>query len=206
MNGQQASIEAPQPTKSAAPPSRTKRLEGEFTPRSRRPGVGWETYAGQAGQQVQGQRMHARINSVDPPSMAGTIQGRLNLLHRGADEAVDRGHRLGVQLRRRQAAHQDLERHRHQRPRRRGPQRAGARRRRRRRARPAVGQDGEARRQERDRRRVLAAHHHVGRRDVDRRVHHQRPRRVGAALLQDQHAVLARVQALQNTHVHFIRT
>jgi hypothetical protein len=59
---------------------------------------------------------NARTQFDRAPSVAGAIQGRLNLLHCGADEAVDRGHRLGVQLRRRQAAHQDLECHCHQRP------------------------------------------------------------------------------------------
>uniref|UniRef100_A0A0A9CXV8 Uncharacterized protein n=1 Tax=Arundo donax TaxID=35708 RepID=A0A0A9CXV8_ARUDO len=177
-----ASIETPNHPRTPARTDALKRIHSSQQASGRRPGRDLRRHA----------CMHASIPSIHPsshgsgsmhPSMAGAIQGRLNLLHSGADEAVDCGHRLGVQLRRRQAAHQDLERHRHQ-----GSQR-------RRRAGPAVGQDGEARRQERDGGRVLAAHHHVRRREIDRRVHHQRPRHVGAALLQDQHAVLARVQA-----------
>jgi hypothetical protein len=122
--------------------------------------------------------------------MAGTVERRLDLLHGGADEAVDGGDGLGVQPGRRQVADEDLERDGDHAARRRDDGAAG-------RARAGPRQDGEARRQQRDARRVLAAHHHVRRRDVDRRVHHQRPRRVRAALLKDQHAVLVRVQTLR---------
>jgi hypothetical protein len=133
-------------------------------------------------------------------SRAGAVERRLDLLHGGADEAVDGGDGLGVEPGRRQVADEDLERdgdHAARRRRRRRERDGAAGRARAGRPRPPVRQDGEARRQQRDARRVLAAHHHVRRRDVDRRVHHQRPGRVRAALLEDQHAVLVRVQPLR---------
>ena len=131
-------------------------------------------------------------------SRAGAVERGLDLLDGGADEAVDGGDGLGVEPGRRQVADEDLERDGDHAARLRREREDDAAGRARAGPRASVGEDGEARRQERDARRVLAAHHHVRRRDVDRRVHHQRPRRVRAALLEDQHAVLVRVEPLHH--------
>lgn len=74
----------------------------------------------------------------------GAIQGGLDLLDGGADEAVDGGDGLLVEPGRRQAADEDLERHGDERP------RAGAA--------AAVGEDGEPRGKQRDRRQIGRAH------------------------------------------------
>jgi hypothetical protein len=115
---------------------------------------------------------------------AGVVERGPDLLHGGGDEVVYVVDVLGAETARWRAVDHHLVRDGEDAGRRHGA---------------AVGEDAEARREQRDDRGVLAAHDHVHRREVDRRVHHhQRPRQVREALLQDQLAILARVHALRS--------
>ena len=122
----------------------------------------------------------------------GAVQCCLNLLDSGADQVIHRRHRFQIQFRRRQAAHQYLERHRDEGPAgaagsvprwhgggaRRGAVPSSSSR-----LGPAVGWDGETGGQERDVGGVLAAHGNVDGWKVDRAVDDQWAGRVYAALL-----------------------
>lgn len=125
------------------------------------------------------------------------MKGGLDLLNGAGDEIVDSLHRLYRELGRRQTVHKDLESHGEKGPTDSvwasavgvGPRVGPAR------ARP-IRDDGEPRWEESHVGGISSVHHNVHGGDVNGRVHHKRPSRVDASLLQNQHTALVRVHCL----------